>query len=142
MPDTTPSKQYYSFNFNFIKGFAAASVIFISLLTSWYFWQNNTGNKFADQQNALFSTNVTLVISVPADMPNTDLNIVLPENVALAGYEGLKEVSWPVDLKKGPNILSLPIEVAHTHDFSNTLNFIAKINYNNKQKEFNLKTNL
>ncbi len=37
------------------------------------------------------------------------ITIHLPENVALVGYPGRRQLSWETNLKKGDNLLSLPI---------------------------------
>jgi hypothetical protein len=136
------SKPHHSPFSGFLKGFAAASVIFICLVSLWHYWPNNLVTPIVSQQNALLSAEVSLVISVPEDMPNADLTLILPDDVSLAAYKGSKELNWIVDLKKGANILSLPIEVAAGQDFTESHHFIAKINYNNKKKEFELNVNL
>ena len=37
------------------------------------------------------------------------ITIRLPENVALVGYPGRRQLSWTTDLKKGDNMLRLPV---------------------------------
>lgn len=37
------------------------------------------------------------------------ITIRLPENVALVGYPGRRQLSWTTDLKKGDNLLRLPV---------------------------------
>jgi len=37
------------------------------------------------------------------------ITIRLPENVALVGYPGRRQLSWKTDLKKGDNLLRLPV---------------------------------
>jgi len=37
------------------------------------------------------------------------ITIRLPENVALVGYPGRRELSWKTNLKEGDNLLSLPV---------------------------------
>jgi hypothetical protein len=37
------------------------------------------------------------------------ITIRLPENVALVGYPGRRQLSWETNLKKGDNLLSLPV---------------------------------
>lgn len=41
------------------------------------------------------------------------ITIQLPEHVALAGYPGRRQLSWATDLKKGDNVLRLPVIATH-----------------------------
>ncbi len=135
-----PAPQHH--NFGFMKGFIAASVFFVALFSAWQFNHSDTAAIPQLVSSEGFSTEVTLVIYVPEDMPNADLKITLPDNVQLAGLNDLDSFSWPVDLKQGANTLSLPIEVAAGMDLNKALSFMANINYKNKQKDFELKVNL
>ncbi|KMT65980.1 anti-sigma factor family protein [Catenovulum maritimum] len=129
-------------NASFYKGFIAASVLFLAIFSSWQFVNKPETITPELVKTEVFSTEVTLVIYVPEDMPNADLKITLPNNVQLAGLSTLSSFSWPVDLKQGANNLSLPIEVAAGTNLHQALSFMANINYNNKQKDFELKVNL
>lgn len=44
-----------------------------------------------------------------ASLKGAKITIRLPENVALVGYPGRRELSWTTDLKKGDNLLRLPV---------------------------------
>ncbi|AWB68435.1 hypothetical protein C2869_19375 [Saccharobesus litoralis] len=128
----------------FIKGFVAASVMFVGLFSAYQYQTvepTAPTNIVALTQHELL-TEVTLVINVPQDMPNADLSLMLPDYVAVQGYEGEEELNWLVDLKKGANALSLPIQVASGIDVNQSMSFMATLDYDNKQKEFELKVNL
>ena len=67
------------------------------------------------------------------------ITISLPENVALVGYPGRRQLSWETNLKKGDNMLSLPViatQVARGE-------LIANIEYRGRVKtlRLNLETN-
>ena len=129
-------------SFGFLKGFAAASVMCVALFSSWQVYQQQPDPVVELVSAQGFSTDVTIVIYVPEDMPNADLAISLPDNVQLAGLGNLSKVSWPVDLKAGANTLSLPIDVAAGVNLNQSLRFIANINFENKNKAFEFNVNL
>ncbi|EWH12112.1 hypothetical protein DS2_00275 [Catenovulum agarivorans DS-2] len=133
-----------SSNNSFIKGFAAASVLFLSV----FLFNQQQVNSVVETPIAqninieAFTTQVSLVIYVPEDMPDADLQLQIPDEVELVGYEGLAQLNWPVALKKGANVLQLPIEVPEGVDLNQTIQFIANINNNNTQKDFELEVKL
>lgn len=60
---------------------------------------------------ALYQTqNVKLAFHTVNEIKDARITIQLPENLALAGYEGRRELAWRTDLTKGDNILTLPIK--------------------------------
>lgn len=52
---------------------------------------------------------VRLMFDSQDDIQQVSLSIGLPENMELDGYPGRKEISWQTSLKKGQNILALPV---------------------------------
>ncbi len=52
---------------------------------------------------------VRLAFASSEPLKGAKITIRLPENVALVGYPGQRELSWKTDLKKGDNLLSLPV---------------------------------
>ena len=52
---------------------------------------------------------VKLAFHTVGAMDNARITIQLPENVELVGYTGRRELAWNTNLKKGDNILKLPI---------------------------------
>lgn len=137
-------QQITNNNHGFLKGFAAASVLFLSVfLFNQQQIEPVTSKPIAQNINLIpFTTQVSLVIYVPEDMPNADLQLQIPDEIELVGYEGLASLSWPVALKQGANVLQLPIEVPEGVDLNQAIQFIANINNNNTQKDFALEVKL
>jgi len=52
---------------------------------------------------------VRLAFASSEPLAGAKITIHLPENVALVGYPGRRELSWKTNLEKGDNLLSLPI---------------------------------
>jgi hypothetical protein len=53
--------------------------------------------------------NVSLAINVPEDMEGVVLSVDLPENFEISGYRGKQQLAWQTRLKKGRNVLTLPV---------------------------------
>lgn len=73
---------------------------------------------------------VTLAFQTVSALDNARITIRLPENVEIVGYEGRNELAWNTNLKKGDNILKLPIK-------ANTLmngRIVAEIVHANQSK--------
>lgn len=59
---------------------------------------------------ALYETqNVKLAFHAVNALQDAKITIQLPENIALAGYDGRRELVWHTSLKQGDNILTLPV---------------------------------
>jgi hypothetical protein len=82
---------------------------------------------------------IKLAFASGESLQGAKITIRLPENVALVGYPGRRELSWQTNLKKGDNLLSLP--VLATQVASGEL--VADIEYQGRVKtlRLNLKTN-
>lgn len=52
---------------------------------------------------------VGLVIDAPDDLQGVEVSMEVPANVELVGFPGRRHLSWKTDLRKGRNVLSLPI---------------------------------
>ena len=52
---------------------------------------------------------VSLIFDSHTDIQLAKLRIDLPDNMELDGYPGRRELTWQTSLKKGQNILDLPI---------------------------------
>jgi len=52
---------------------------------------------------------IRLAFASSESLQGAKITIRLPENVALVGYPGRRQLSWETNLKKGDNLLSLPI---------------------------------
>lgn len=136
------SQQPVQKNSGFLQGFIAASVLAMSIFGAW-----NVFNYSADQapqvvsvEPEYFTTEVVLVINAPEDMYDADLNITLPQQIALEGYDNIQDLSWPVDLKAGANTLSLPIRV--NKNLNQQLSIMAKLYHYDEEREFEIKVNV
>lgn len=128
----------------FLQGFIAASVLALSIFGAW-----NVFNITPDQQPLMvsseseyFTTDVVLVINAPEDMYGADLNITLPQQLALEGYDNIQDLSWPVDLKAGTNTLTLPIRVNKNQSLEQPLSIMAKLYHYAEEREFEIKVNV
>ncbi|MCF6338653.1 MAG: hypothetical protein L3J84_12025 [Gammaproteobacteria bacterium] len=52
---------------------------------------------------------IRLAFASSESLQGAKITIRLPENVALVGYPGRRQLSWETNLKKGDNLLNLPI---------------------------------
>lgn len=53
--------------------------------------------------------NIALAFNAPADVKGVTVSINLPEEFELAGRKGRRQLTWTTDLKKGRNVLRLPV---------------------------------
>ncbi len=83
---------------------------------------------------------VQMVFNSPDDFKAVSFKLSLPEGFEVAGYPGNKELDWKVDIKKGSNVLSLPIIaliagkgelVAHIAHIDKTKSFRLRVNSEN-----------
>lgn len=71
-------------------------------------------------------------ISSANELTNARLFVSLPEGVEVVGFDMQSEIDWTTTIKKGPNILELPIVV-----YSGTGGTIlARVEHENKTKTF------
>jgi hypothetical protein len=129
---------------SFLQGFIAASVLALSIFGVW-----NILTPASEQQSLVvsttpeyFTTEVVLVIDAPEDMYDADLNIVLPQQLALEGYDNIQDLSWPVDLKAGTNTLTLPIRINKNQNLEQPLSIMAKLYHYAEEREFEIKVNV
>jgi hypothetical protein len=52
---------------------------------------------------------VRLAFNAPTDMERVRVSLELPEHVELEGYPGRKQIAWYTKLRKGENVLNLPL---------------------------------
>lgn len=104
----------------FLQGFSvalAASVCFwivLTLLPQGILSGTGSSGTTADQSGlriALHDTHdLNLAFYSHKKIANATVSLFLPQNVALVGYPGEKQLTWQVNLVKGDNRLSLPIK--------------------------------
>jgi len=73
---------------------------------------------------------VNVVVNAPRDLLDAHVTILLPEQVEMAGFPGKSEIEWKTDLRKGKNLLSLPIIAKSTGN----VELVTRINHENKSK--------
>lgn len=125
----------------FLQGFIAASVLAVSIFGAWNLYSTSAVQQPTIVSTApeYYTTEVVLIINAPEDMYDADLNIVLPQNIALEGYDNIQDLSWPVDLKAGANTLSLPIRVNKSQSLEQPLSIMAKLYHYADEREFEIK---
>ncbi|MBU0681875.1 MAG: zf-HC2 domain-containing protein [Proteobacteria bacterium] len=77
---------------------------------------------------------VQVVVDAPRDMLKADVVIDLPPQLELAGFPGQREIRWNTNLRKGKNLLNLPL-IAKSEGIAE---LITHINHENKSKELSL----
>ncbi len=121
----------------FIGGFATA------MAASVFLWVAST-TIFAPQQSIVSPSVITiamnearpvrLLFEAPSDIQQVTLSIELPANVELIGHPGRSQLSWKTSLKKGQNVLALPINAIET----GTGELVAQLSYGDKTKIYRL----
>lgn len=77
---------------------------------------------------------INLVVHVPQDMPNAILAVHLPEATELAGYPGERQLLWQTSLRRGENLLVLPV-IVHG---ARAGELVATVTHGDQQKIFRL----
>lgn len=124
-------------NNRFMTGFATA------LAASVFLWLTSMVI-FAPQQSVESPSVVTvamhearpvrLLFEAPSDIQQVTLSIELPANVELSGYPGRSQLSWNTSLKKGQNVLTLPVNAIE----AGSGELVAQLSYGGKQKVYRL----
>jgi len=143
---THKNTTHENHNSGFLQGFIAASVLAVSIFGAWNVFTQSPEISplyaIENTQQEFLTTEVTLVINVPEDMYDADLNISLPQHIALEGYDDIQELTWPVDLKAGVNTLSLPIRVNKHLSNGKPLSIMAKLYHYAEEREFEIKVDI
>jgi len=121
----------------FISGFAtamAASVFLWVASTTIFVPQqsDNTPNAISIAMHE--ARPVRLLFDAPSDLQQVTLSIELPANVELDGYPGRSQLSWNTRLKKGQNVLTLPINALNVGKGE----LVAQLTYGDKKKTYRL----
>ncbi len=121
----------------FISGFATAiaASVFFWVVSTLFFAQQ----PLLSEQNIITvaineSRSVRLMFDAPSDIQQVTLSLELPENIELEGYPGKPQLSWNTSLKKGQNVLSLPINAIQAGKGE----LIAQLRYGGKTKIYRL----
>ncbi|MBI5559500.1 MAG: zf-HC2 domain-containing protein [Deltaproteobacteria bacterium] len=73
---------------------------------------------------------VKLVVNAPRDLLNAQVTIELPSQVEMVGFPGSSEIAWTTNLRKGKNLLSLPLVAKSAGE----VKLVTRINHENKSK--------
>lgn len=66
------------------------------------------------------------------NLENVKFSVRVPPHIELTGYSGLQELEWDNSIKKGKNLLSIPI-IAHKWESGK---IVMQLKYGNEQKTF------
>ncbi len=128
------------------QGFAVAAVLAFGIFAVFNLGQSGLpsggGTEQFAQQPELVSEEITVLINVPADMLGAKLALEFPEELILQGFEHDQQLAWQLDLKKGPNAITLPVLTSGSFVHGKKLLVSAQIEYNNKSKQFQLPVEL
>ena len=122
---------------HFVSGFASAIAAGLALwfVSTLFIVQQSTEIPTGEMTLALNATQtVRLLFDAPDDIELVTLSIDIPDNFELSGYPGSKELTWETSLKKGENVLALPIMAIDTGKGE----LIAQLSYGDKVKVFRL----
>ena len=97
--------------YSFAAGFATAA---IASLVIWFVSSVFVTDTYVEQPQMIAvamnqAQTVSLIFDSHTDIQLAKLRIDLPDNMELDGYPGRRELTWQTSLKKGQNILDLPI---------------------------------
>jgi putative zinc finger protein len=124
-------------NGRFLSGFvtAMAASVFLWVASPMIFAPQQSMDSPSIISIAMNETRpVRLLFEAPDDIQQVTLSIELPANVELNGYPGRTQLSWNTSLKKGQNVLALPINAIQ----SGKGELVAQLSYGDKQKTYRL----
>ncbi|MDH5393343.1 MAG: zf-HC2 domain-containing protein [Gammaproteobacteria bacterium] len=84
------------------------------------------------------SKKVNMLFDVPERVAEATVSMQVPEHIEIAGRKGLHQIEWKTALKKGKNLLSLPIVAKMMASGE----LVAKIKYGKQEKVFRLKLDI
>lgn len=139
--DRLPTKQQPRHNSAFVAGFggAMAAGIMLFVAATLFFKPAPQSPDLPNIQLTLNqSKKVNMVFNVPEAVAEATFSMQVPEHINIAGRQGLHKIEWKTALKKGKNLLSLPVVASHAKDGE----LVAKIKYGKKEKVFRMKLNI
>ena len=128
----------------FMGGFAAALVAGIVLwFVTGVYGPNGefvtSQPQLAELSISLYETRqVKLSFNAPENMNKVRVSLVLPEHVELEGYPDRKQIAWYTNLRKGDNILTLPLSALRSEKGV----FTAKIGTGKTEKKIQFYLNV
>lgn len=121
---------------SFIYGFIAASVLAVAVLVGTRIFTDAQPTDIVSVFD--WEKEISLVINVPNDMNDAKLILNLPPDISIQGLEHLSTVEWMLNLKKGSNTITLPIQVEPYANYAEDVRLAASLIYKNNKKDFSL----
>lgn len=75
---------------------------------------------------------ISIGINSPETMQGAEMHVMLRGAIDLAGYEGQRDLTWPVDLERGVNELTLPVIATGTRGGR----MVVEVRFGDKRKTF------
>lgn len=135
-----PSKAERSHKNAFVAGFSGAMAAGIMILIAAAMFFNPVTQTTVPNITLTMhqSKKVQMVFDVPEMVANATFSLKVPSHIQIAGKSGLHQIEWQTALKKGKNLLSLPIVATA----ANSGELIAEIRYGDQVKTFRLKLDI
>lgn len=77
---------------------------------------------------------VTVVVNAPQDLIDADVTIHLPKQLEMSGFPQSSEIKWTTTLRKGKNLLRLPLTARGTGNAE----VVTRIDHHNRSKVLRL----
>ncbi len=121
-------RQRYGFAAGFASALAASLAVWLVATPP----QSPAGPSIAVVRDQ--AQTINLVVNVPQEMPDAILAVHLPEATELAGYPGERQLLWQTSLRRGENLLALPVIVRG----ATAGELVATVTHGDQQKIFRL----
>jgi len=99
---------------------AVAAMLLITLSFGFYTYRNSSAPPaltFAVVEVAVGEVhNLRVMVATEQAFHDAVMTVKLPQHIALAGYQGVRELNWTTNLKPGNNMMTLPIELLEPVD--------------------------
>lgn len=124
----------------FIAGFSGAMAAGVMILVAAAMFLNPVTQQQVPNITLTLhqSKKVKMVFDVPEMVAEATFSMTVPMHIKIAGKPGLHQIEWKTALKKGKNLLSLPIVATAAESGE----LVAEIRYGNQVKTFRLKLNI
>ena len=121
---------------HFIAGFGTAMAASLALWFASTLFIPGTSTQPTESINVAMHSisTVKLMFEVPNELADVTLSVKLPANVELQGYPGQQQLSWKTSLKKGQNVLALPVLAIE----AGSGEMVAQLTYGNKTKSLRI----
>lgn len=124
----------------FVAGFSGAIAAgLMIMIAATMFFNPATEQPVPDITLSLHqSKKINMVFDVPEMVAEATFSMKVPAHIDIAGKTGLHQIEWKTALKKGKNLLSLPIVAK----MAESGELVAEIRYGDQVKTFRMKLNI